>query len=232
MSPRRERPRAGTRARVSTHVASIRVGLGQALATRGLRRLALAWLASAIGGWAVMVSLAVYAYAQGGAAAVGLAALARMVPAALAAPFAGVLGDRYSRRDVLIASALGRAGTLAAIAAAVAAGATLVPVLALAALFTALQTAHKPAQAALLPYLARSPQQLAAANALWSATDNAAFVVGALVGGGLVASATLTAAFVVTAGTFVVAAAVLAGIPKDPVPDHRATPGGRRPLRE
>ena len=231
MARHRDPPRAATHARVSTHVGSIRVGLREALATRGLRRLALAWLASAIGGWAFMVSLAVYAYAQGGAAAVGLAALARMVPAALAAPFAGVLGDRYSRRDVLIASALGRAGTLAAIAAAVAAGATLVPVLALAALFTALQTAHKPAQAALLPYLARSPQQLAAANALWSATDNAAFVVGALVGGGLVASATLTSAFAVTAGAFVFSAAVLAAIPKDPVPDHRAAPT-QRPLQE
>jgi hypothetical protein len=42
----------------------------------------------------------------------------------------------------------------AAIAAAVAAGAALASVLALAALFTSLQTAHKPGQAALVPYLA------------------------------------------------------------------------------
>jgi MFS family permease len=231
MSPRHERPRAAARSRVLTHAESIRVGLRDALATHGLRRLAFAWLASAIGGWAFMVSLAVYAYAQGGAAAVGLAALVRMVPAALAAPFAGVVGDRYSRRDVLIAAAVGRAATLAAIAAVVAAGAALAAVLALVALFTALQTAHKPAQAALLPHLARSPQQLAAANALWSATDNAAFLVGALVGGGLVAAATPTAAFAVTAGAFVCAAAVLAAIPRDPVPHHRSAPE-KRPLRE
>ena len=36
--------------------------------------------AAGIGGWAFMVALAVHAYAVGGAAAVGLAALVRMVP--------------------------------------------------------------------------------------------------------------------------------------------------------
>ena len=36
-----------------------------------------------------MVALAIHAYAVGGAAAVGLAALVRMVPAGLAAPLAG-----------------------------------------------------------------------------------------------------------------------------------------------
>ena len=45
-----------------------------ALATRDLRRLQFASLATGTGGWAFMVSLAVHAYAVGGAAAVGLAA--------------------------------------------------------------------------------------------------------------------------------------------------------------
>jgi MFS family permease len=203
-------------------VGSVRAGLGAALATGGLRRLALAWLAAAVGGWAFMVALAIYAYAEGGAAAVGLAALARMLPAALAAPFAGLIGDRHSRRDVLIVACAARALVLAAIAATVAVQAPLAVTLALAAVFTALQTAHKPVQAALLPHLARSPQQLAAANALWSATDNAAFVGGALVGGALVAAASIEAAFVATGATFVLAAAALAVIPKDVVPEHRA----------
>ena len=210
---------------------SVRAGLGAALATGGLRRLALAWLAAAVGGWAFMVSLAIYAYAEGGAAAVGLAALVRMLPAAVAAPFAGVLGDRHSRRDVLVIACAARALVLAAIAATVAVQAPLAVTLALAAVFTAIQTAHKPAQAALLPHMARSPQQLAAANALWSATDNAAFVGGALVGGTLVAAASIEAAFVVTGATFVFAAAALAAIPKDPVPDHRE-PQDTKPLRE
>ena len=75
-----------------------------ALATPDLRRLQAAWAAAATGGWAFMVALAVYAYGEGGAAAVGLAALVRMVPAGLAAPLLGKAADRFPRRDVLLAS--------------------------------------------------------------------------------------------------------------------------------
>ena len=79
-----------------------------------LRRLQLAWAAAAVGGWVFMVTLAVHAYAVGGAAAVGLAALVRMAPAGLAAPLTGLLADRFPRRDVLLASALIRAALLLA----------------------------------------------------------------------------------------------------------------------
>ena len=41
---------------------------------------AVRWAAAAVGGWVFMVALAVHAYAVGGAAAVGLAALVRMAP--------------------------------------------------------------------------------------------------------------------------------------------------------
>src|SRR3954462_9872048 len=58
----------------------------EALATADLRRLQIAWAAVAVGGWVFMVALAVHAYAVGGAAAVGLAALVRTAPAGLAAP--------------------------------------------------------------------------------------------------------------------------------------------------
>ena len=85
-----------------------------ALATPDLRRLQLAAAAAGIGGWAFMVALAVHAYAVGGAAAVGLAALVRMAPAGLAAPLTGLAADRFPRRDVLLASTLARAVLLGA----------------------------------------------------------------------------------------------------------------------
>src|SRR4051812_46519851 len=107
-----------------------------ALATPDLRRLQLGAAAAGIGGWAFMVALAIHAYAVGGAAAVGLAALVRMVPAGLAAPLTGLAADRYSRRDVLLASLLARAVLLAAATLAVAAGAPLALLLILATLFT------------------------------------------------------------------------------------------------
>src|SRR5262245_47848287 len=88
----------------------------EALATPALRRLQLAWAAASVGGWAFMVALAVDAYAVGGAAAVGLAALVRMAPAGLAAPLLGLAADRFSRRDVLLAATAARAALLGAAA--------------------------------------------------------------------------------------------------------------------
>ena len=76
-----------------------------------------------VGGWAFMVALAVRAYAVGGATAVGLAALVRMVPAGLAAPLTGLAADRFPRRDVLLAALLARAVLVSAAALAVLAGA-------------------------------------------------------------------------------------------------------------
>jgi hypothetical protein len=74
--------------------ASLRQSLTDALATADLRRSQLNWTAAAVGSWIFFIVLAVYAYDQGGATAVGVAALARMLPAGLAAPLAGVVVDR------------------------------------------------------------------------------------------------------------------------------------------
>src|SRR3954447_12959074 len=88
---------------------SVHSAISDALATADLRRLQLAWLASATGAWVFFVALAVYAYDAYGAAGVGAAALVRMVPAGFAAPFAGMLADRVPRRDALFAALVARA---------------------------------------------------------------------------------------------------------------------------
>src|SRR5690349_3759747 len=191
---------------------------------KDLLRLQLAWACAAIGGWMFMVALAVHAYAAGGATAVGLAALVRMVPAGLAAPLLGHAGDRFSRRDVLIVTALGRAVVLVGAALALD---SLAAVLLLAAVFTVLTTAHKPAQAALLPRLTHNP---AGANAVWSGIDNASFVVGALAAGAIVATAGAGAAFAAAAVTFGAAASLLARFAPDEPP--RAGVITRRRTRE
>jgi MFS family permease len=200
--------------------------VGAGLATAPLRRLQGAWGAAALGSWTFFVALAVYAYRAGGPTAVGAAALVRMVPAGLAAPVAGVLADRRPRRDVLLAALVLRAAIVAAIAAAVAAGAPLAPVLVLAALFTVVSSAHKPAQAALLPALAETPRQLGAANALWTAIDNGAFMAGSLVAGALIATTSLAATFAATAGLFALAVVPTVAIHRDPVPAYRAADTG------
>ena len=206
--------------------------LAGALATAQLRRLQAGWAVSAVGGWVFFVALSVYAFDAGGATAVGAAALTRMVPAGLAAPVAGVLADRYSRRDVLFGAIVARALILVGIGAAVAASAPVALVLALGALFTIVATAHRPAQAALLPSLVETPHQLAASNAVWSAIDNGAFLVGALLSGALIATTSMADAFFVTAGLFAVAAWPIARIQRDPVPEYRAGAEHARPIAD
>ncbi|MDA0169030.1 MFS transporter [Solirubrobacter taibaiensis] len=174
-----------------------------------------AWVATSLGGWTCFIALAVYAYDVGGASLVGVAALVRMAPAAVAAPAMSLLGDRHSRRNVLLALSLVRASVLAGCAALVWAGGSAVLVFALAALFTAIGTGHRPAQAALLPVLAEDPRQLTGSNALWSAVDSVGFVAGSLCGGLLVALGGVELALSATAAVFALSAVALAGIPAD-----------------
>src|SRR5438128_819417 len=81
-----------------------------------LRRLQLAWIGSSVGTWGYVIALMVYAYRQGGPAGVGLVGLIRWFPAAVAAPFGGMIGDRFPRLRVMVVSDLVRAGALAAAA--------------------------------------------------------------------------------------------------------------------
>ena len=86
---------------------------GAVFQNRGLRRLQLAWASAVIGGWAYIVSLAVFAYREDGAYAVGGLAVARWVTSGVAAPIAGVVGDRYPRVRVLIGSCVVRSAMIA-----------------------------------------------------------------------------------------------------------------------
>src|SRR6188472_1748004 len=83
-----------------------------------LRAVELAWGASIAAEWAHFVALGIFAYDAGGPAAVGIAGLVRMLPAALVAPFAATLGDRFRRERFLVAISLIGAVALAASAAA------------------------------------------------------------------------------------------------------------------
>ena len=206
--------------------------LGDALATPALRRLQIAWAASASASWGFVVALSVYAYRDGGATAVALAALAHGLPPGVLAPVAGLLADRRSRRQVMLATTVLRTVILVGVAAAVYLGAPLAVVLLLAGLVAAAGAPHKPAQAAMLPSLAETPRQLAAANTVWITIENAGFLVGAMAGGLLVAAASAELAFLAMAAIFVVATILLLRIPRDPVPEHRGLEEDTSPVTE
>lgn len=178
----------------------------------GLRRVELAWAGSVAGDWAYAVALAVYAYGAGGAAAVGLVGLIRFVPAAVAAPFAGIIADRFRRERVMLAADLVRAVALAAAAVAVFADAPPALVYVLAAVVSVVAMAFRPAQAAVLPSLARSPDELTAANVASTTIESVGSFAGPALGGFLLAATDAGVVFAVTAGTFLWSAALVSRI--------------------
>ena len=177
---------------------------------RDLRRLQLAWAGSIIGSWAYTVALVVYAYRHGGASAVGFVGLVRWLPAAFASPLAAILGDRYPRVPVMLTSDLLRAAALAGMAVGVLADAPVALVYGLASTVAVVTTAFQPAQAALLPSLARTPEELTAANVSSSTIESLGFCVGPALGGILLSVSSVWVVFVVTACTFVWSALMLA----------------------
>ena len=129
-----------------------------------LRRVELAFVGFTAAEWATWIAILVFAYQAGGAAAAGAIGVIQLIPAAVFAPFASVLGDRYRRERVLLASYLIQALTMGAMAAALFSGAPLPAIYAFAALSATSITLTRPAQGALLPSLARTPEELTAAN--------------------------------------------------------------------
>jgi MFS family permease len=178
----------------------------------GLRRIELAWAASILGTWAYGIAVVVYAYEQGGATAVGVVGLARWVAAAIASPFAAILGDRYDRRWVMASSDIARAVLIAGAAVAVFADAPPIAVYFIAGGVSVVATAFRPAEAALIPSLARSPEELTAANVAASTIESVGIFGGPAIGGLLLAAAGTGVVFLVTGGAMLWSAFLIARI--------------------
>jgi MFS family permease len=183
---------------VSRITRSIRA-LGEVFRNPDLGRLQFAWAGVSFSTWAFAITLGVYAFDVAGAGAVGIAGLVRLLPGALASPFAGLLGDRYSRRTVLTSSAVAMAGTLGGTAFAVTADAPTWTVFGLAGLYTVASSPYVPAEGALMPQLARTPQELSAANVTHSVMDNVGFLGGSILTGVLLALTSVQVAVAVAA---------------------------------
>jgi MFS family permease len=176
-----------------------------------IRRVELAWGAAIAAEWGHFVALGVFAYGRGGAAGVGLAGLVRLLPAALIAPVAATIGDRFRRERFLLALSLLAVVALAGSALAAAAGTTAL-VYAFAAVVGMASTLIRPTLQALLPSLARTPSELIASNAATSTIESTGTLVGPLVAGVLVATASVQATFAVCAGAVAAGALLLARV--------------------
>jgi MFS family permease len=198
------RPVLGLRRRIRDSATAFR----DVVRNDNLRRLELAWAASIVGHWAYLVAVSVYAYDVGGEAAVGLILLLRLVPAALLAPFGGLLADRYPRELVLLGSLLARVVLIGAAAICVFLDVAPAVVYALAVAAAIVTTPFRSAQAALTPALARSPAELTAANAVASTIESMAIFVGPALAGLLLGVTSTGTVFVVNVG-FALAGALL-----------------------
>jgi MFS family permease len=178
----------------------------------GLVRVELAWGFAITAYWAFIIALSVYAYDVGGAAAVGLVGVVRVLPAFVAAPFAGMLGDRYPRERVMFLISVARAGFMAATAAVLFAGSPIWLVYTLAGGVALTASMVRPMQAALLPQLARSPEELTAANLVVTTIESSGIFLGPAIGGLLLAATNTETVFAAAAGAFLVSGLLLAGI--------------------
>ena len=186
----------------------------------------LAWGAAITAEWAHFVALGVFAYEEGGTAAVGVAGLVRLLPAAAVAPFAASFGDRFRRERFLFTLTLLGAGALAASAAAAFAD-NGVLVFAFAAVVGLVATLTRPTLQALLPSLARTPEELIASNGATSTIESVGTLVGPVVAGVFVSLADVAGVFALAAAALVVGAALLARVRVESRIGLATEPGGQ-----
>jgi MFS family permease len=167
---------------------------------RDLRWLELSWTGAILAQWAYLVAVSVFAFQAGGETAVGLLLLARLVPAGLLAPFAGMLADRFPRERVLLWTNVARMLLVVAAAVAVYADSPPIVVYVLSILAAIATMPFRSAQAALTPSLARTPSELTAANAVASTIESLAAFAGPAFAGLLLAVASTGTVFLATAG--------------------------------
>ena len=149
-----------------------------------LRRIELALTGSLLGEWSTAITAIVVANDGAGLAGAGAVIAVRMLPAAVFGPVAAALADRYPRRSVMLAADAVRGVALLAAAGAALTSAPPLLVLAPVIAVPLLSTVFRPAQIALMPLLARSEQELLAANAVASTIFSVVTISGPLVSAG------------------------------------------------
>jgi MFS family permease len=183
-----------------------------------LRRAQLAFGSAYASEWSLIVVLGVVAFRAGGATAVGIVALIRMLPSALIAPFATALADRVRRDRVLIWIGVIRGAAMGAAALVMALDLSVLFVYVLAVIATIPFTAFRPAHSALLPALCETPTELTAANASRGLLDSSSTLVGPLLAALLLDVSGPEAVFLLIAGLSLWSALLVSLIDYEPAP--------------
>jgi predicted MFS family arabinose efflux permease len=198
---------------------------------RDLRLLFVAQNLSFMGDWFTFVALAgLVQDVTDSAFLVSLLLVAFSLPSFLASPLGGPVADRYDRRQVLIVVSILQAisacgllfiGTTHIWLAFVSQG-----------LIAAFAAFVRPAVEAAVPNLARDPDELRRANALFGSSWGVMLAVGAGLGGIFSEAFGRQAAFVADIATFVVAAGLIAMVKRPMQEDRGATRAPVRPVAD
>ena len=178
------------------------------------RNYALLWtggLISDLGDWTLLIALPVFVFQlTGSALTTSTVFVAELVPALIVGQLAGVLVDRWDRRQILVVVGVVQAVLLLPLLA-VTTTDRLWIVYGVAALQSCLARLASPAKAALIPSLVPR-EQLTAANSLNAVSDNLARLVGSPIGGLAIQLLGLVGVVVVDAVTFLISALLAAQI--------------------
>jgi MFS family permease len=189
-----------------------------------LRRAQLSFLCAWTAEWAFTVALGIVAYRAGGATAVGLVGLLRMVPAAVVALFAAPLADRGRRERVLVLVSTLRAVATGAAGIVIALDGPVLIIYAFAVLSTMVGTLYLPAHSALLPSLCRTGYELASANVVRGFLDSVATLAGPLLAAVLLVFTDIAGVFAAASAASLAAAALLLRLRYDAPPRPAAPP--------
>ncbi len=161
--------------------ASWRDVLRRALANPALRRVQFAYAGFNAAEYGEWVAVLVYAYGHGGTTVAALVAAVQLVPCVIAAPVFAAYADRHPPGRVLVAGYLAMAAAMALTAAVMLLGAPPLVVYAAAIVAALPFTITRPTQATLLPSVARTPDQLTAANVVSNWAEGAGTVAGPII---------------------------------------------------
>jgi predicted MFS family arabinose efflux permease len=166
---------------------------------RQLRRLQLGFAGFAFAEHATWLAILVFAFERGGVSEAGVVAVVQLGPAIVVTPFAAYAGDRFRPERVL---AVGYAMQSVAMLATAAAMWADRPLLAYAAGSVAAisTTFSRPVMGAILPIVARTPNDLVAANVVTGFTEYVGMFVGPLIAAALLAGGSPASVFGVCAG--------------------------------